>query len=393
MKKIIFILLLCSFTIHAQVVCNSITKKPIIAVSIVSNKDKGTITNQQGRFTVQFFEDFKTLTFSHLAYQTKTISRKELTKVDTLFLKPVVINLTEVVLKTFNAKDTLQKAIRRIPINYNFKPYNTQGFYRESMLEDSIGVEMTEVSFKTYSKTRKDRPIYNAKIIKGRRTNNYTAFHLVFYGGIQQFLLVGDKVRQKIAPFNIKNLSDYKFSYKGSISNAKGKIYLINFRPLKDTIYRYNIGKIYMDASTLAILQISIKKEKDKKEIKRLTKKIYTRSNKQKKPMYAVIAAEGTVQYKKYRGEYYLSFMNIKNTFKGAFKKESHTYKINAKLIVTQINTVNPKKIKTNYKLKKDFNKQVKEIPQLENWAENNTLLFSKQDKKVLKDIKNRHEK
>jgi len=42
-----------------------------------------------------------------------------------------------------------------------------------------------------------------------------------------------------------------------------------------------------------------------------------------------------------------------------------------------------------NYNVKKDFNKQVKKIPKLAYWNENNTLLFSKKERKILNDIKN----
>jgi len=390
MKKSFFIVLLYSFSINAQVVCNSITKRPIATVTIVSNKNKGTITNQQGIFTFTYFDDFSTLTFSHLAYQTKTLNRKAVSIKDTIFLKPAIINLNEVVLKTFNARDTILKAIKRIPINYNFKPYNTQGFYRESMLEDGIGAEITEVSFLNYNKRRRNEPVYESKIIKGRRTNNYSTFKLNLIGGIKRLIKVADKVRQKEGPFNLKELSDYKFSYKGNISVSKGNIYIIDYKSLKDTIYRYHIGKIFIDATTLAIIQITKKSEMDKEQIKRLKNKAHQISFKKNKPMYATIAAQGTIQYKKYKGKYYVSFIHINDSLIGVFKEKSHSYKINAKFIITQINTANLKKIKTNYSVTKDFNKQVKKIPQLENWIENNTLLFSKQEKYILRDIKNR---
>jgi len=387
MKNLIIFCALYSTNIFAQVICNSISKNPIENVNIVSNKNKGTITNEQGRFTFDYFENFKSLTFSHLTYQTKKINRKDIMQLDTIFLQPAIVNLDAIVLNTFNAKDTLIKAIKRIPLNYTFKAFNLSGFYRESVVEDTKGVAMTEVSFLTYVNTKNNKQTYNTKIIKGRRTENYTTFNLEIYGGVFRIIQVSDLVRQKRRIFDTKNLLKYNFNYGGSIYNSENKTYIINYKPSDDDIYNNRKGKIFIDANTLAIVQVTVKSDKNK--IKKIIDKLFNKPAKQKKAIYMRLDSDGIVNYKKYKGKYYLSFINITDSFKGVFNDLSHNYKLNGKLIVTQVNTTEPKKIKTNYNVKKDFNKQVKKIPKLAYWNENNTLLFSKKERQILKDIKN----
>lgn len=384
MKNIIFIwLLLYSTSSIAQIVCDSISKIPIENVNIVSNNSIGTITNEQGNFTLEYFDDFKFLNFSHLIYYSKKIEKSKIKELDTIFLNPSIVNLDEVVLKFFNAKDTLVKAIKNIPINYSFKQFNLYGVYRESIIEDTTGIAMTEVTFGTYN----EEVDSNAEILRGRRTENYSTSGFDLLGGVYNMILKGDIVRQKTAMLDLNNISKYNFIYTGSIDNLEGTAYIINYEPADDDIYNNKKGQIFIDSETLAITEIISKRdnEKMKKILKNIDPKIY-----ESKKILVLTDVDATVKYRKnIDNKYYLSFIDGSNNLKGLYKNIIHNYELYNKLIITQINTTNPKKVSTNYNIKKSFNEQVKKIPKIEYWNENNTLLFSAKEKKILNDIKN----
>ena len=79
---------------------------------------------------------------------------------------------------------------------------------------------------------------------------------------------------------------------------------------------------------------------------------------------------------------------NVRN---GLLGQESYRYNSNAKYILTRVDNISPRKLSTNYKIEEGFNKQVIEIPKLEDWSENNTMFFSEEEKKILKDIRGSH--
>lgn len=388
MKNIIVIwLLLYNTSSIAQIVCDSMTKIPIENVNIVSNNNLGTISNELGLFSLNYFGDFGYLNFSHVSYLSKKINNNHM-KLDTIFLKPAIINLDEIVLKKFNAKDTIIKTINKIPINYSFKAFNLYGFYRESVVEDTNGVSMTEVSFITYNKEVNSNQIYEAKIIKGRRSENYSSFGLDLIGGIFNILKKGDVVRQKLGFLNIDDISNFNFKYDGCVDNSEGSSYIINYEPSNNDIHNYKKGQIFLDSKTLAVTQIIAKT--DKERINLINKSTDPKKINSKKAVYMLTDAEAVIKYEKYNdGKYYLSFIDVTNNRSGFLKNISHEYKLHFKLIITQVNNGNPIKIETNYNINKGFNEQVKKIPHLDYWDENNTLLFSENEKKILNDIKN----
>ncbi|MGV8947728.1 MAG: hypothetical protein ACOH1N_14970 [Lutibacter sp.] len=385
MKNIIVIwLLLYNTSLIAQIVCDSITKKPIENVNIISNNNLGTISNELGIFSLKYFDDFKFLSFSHLIYYSKKIEKSKIKELDTIFLNPSIVNLDEIVLKNFNAKDTLVKAIKNIPINYSFKTFNLYGFYRESVVEDTNGVSMTEVSFRSYNKGIETY----SEILQGRRTENYSSFGLDLIGGISNILKTGDAVRQKLGFLNIDDISKYNFKYDSCVENLEGCTYIINYNSLNDDIKNYKKGQIFIDCETLAITQIITKIDKERLSL--VNKNIDPRIFNSKKAIYMLTNAEATIKYKKYNdGKYYLSFIDAINNRLGFLKNISHEYELQFKLIITHVNNENPIKIETNYNINKGFNEQVKKIPKLEYWNENNTLLFSAKETKILNDIKN----
>ncbi len=109
---IILLLLFSSIQLNSQelkiagIIFDQETAKPIAFVNIgVRNKNKGTVSNQNGRFSIklptQFLND--TLTISHVSYQTVKISVRNVTDLQ-IRLQPKATELSEITLSTRKKK-------------------------------------------------------------------------------------------------------------------------------------------------------------------------------------------------------------------------------------------------------------------------------------------------
>ncbi len=387
MKLCTLLLMIFSVPLYSQIVCDSLTKEPIAFVNISDETGIGTVTNEKGLFSSDYFDDFEFLSFSHLTYTQKKVNVNEIENRDTIYLAPLRVYLNEVIVTNFTAKDTIVKAIDKITINYSFEPFNLYGFYRESIKEDHRGAALTEVSFVTYNrKGKKESEIYEAEIVQGRRTENHTTFGLDIIGGVANIVQDADMVRQKARMFDLNNLSKYMFNYLGNIESPSSMIYIIGFEPATNDIYNNNFGRLFVDSKTLAIIQIET--EKDKEKVKRIIETLKPQESKSNNPKFMLLEASALIKYREINDKFYLSFVDISNTRKGVQKNKSYNYDINVKFILTNINNTNPRKLSTNYNLEKGFNEQVKGIPALADWKENNTLFFSDEEREILNDIK-----
>ncbi len=390
MKALFFGFFILPVLIRAQVVCDTITKEFIPFVTVLNQIGSGTITDENGRFpSKELFRDYDYLEFSHLTYQKKRILEKTLLEKDTIFLSPLIVELNEVIVTNFFTLDTLTKAIKRIPENYLFEPFNLYGFYRESVEEDNIGAALTEVSFIGYNKKSEDNlESYQTEIVQGRRTDNYTTFNLDPFGGVAAIIQNADLVRQETRMFSANNITDYKFSYKGKLKSSEYCIYIIDYEPANDDIYNNNSGTIFIESGTLAILQIETKKDPFK--MRKVTD--VTMPKKSRKPLFILREANALIKYRQVNGKYHLSFVDVDNIVEGVLGNQTYTYNMNAKYILTKVETSTPRKLDTNYNVKTGFNHQVKHIPKLAEWTESNTLFFSEKEKKILNEIKKRED-
>lgn len=389
MKKIsVFIFFLGSIHLHSQIVLDSITGESIQFVHITNEEGQGTTTNESGKFSIEYFAGSNYLEFSHLAYRKKNLPKNKLSIRDTILLRPYTVSLEEVIVKGFSARDILIKAINNIPNNITSSPFNLFGFYRESVEEDGKGAMLTEVSFIAYNEGDNSSQGYQAEIIQGRRTDNHTTLNLDAVGGIATIVQNADMVRSKSRMFDMDKLSDYTFEYVGEIESVENPIIIIGFSPSNDNIYNNNMGKIYIERETMAIVQIET--QKDPKKIKAIVESLGG-GRKSKKPFFILIEAKATIKYRKIQDKYFLSFVEVDNVRNGLLGQESYRYNSNAKYILTRVDNVSPRKLSTNYKIEEGFNKQVIEIPKLEDWSENNTMFFSEEEKKILKDIRGSH--
>jgi len=327
------------------------------------------------------FRQFKdTLYISHISYKSR--KKSNLKENDTIFLTPSIVNLDEIVLNRFKVKDTIIKAINNIDENYLNIPYNLYGFFRQSLEENSKGVEMIEVDFISFINNNKT----NTKIINARRTDNYSEFGMETYGGVALEIQDGDFVRRKLHFLDIEKINNYLFEYKGQINYQDLDVYKISFEPKeKNNLQFIRKGILYIDSKSLAFVELRY--SFDKVKLSKIIS-LSTKNKSRNKPLYTLTGVENTIKYRRIsNNKWALSFTNLVNLRNGVFKKRENQNKLTVKLIINNIKINNVIPVKNNYNLSKNFSKAVKKYDNLKKWEDNYKLSLSKRERKILNDI------
>lgn len=360
----IFLLLTTNFYSQKILVFDSISSKPIPFANIEFSNNRGTITNEDGVFKGNSDEQ---IFISHISYETKKVSGLNLK--DTIYLKPVSIELDEVVLSNFNVIDTLHKVRDKLDKNYIVEKFNQEGIYRYILKENQIGVEMIESEFLSYSKNLK-RP-YNARIERVKKTKPYEKFN--FFGGLIDVINKSDISRNTSVLLEKPELFNLK--YKGSLINDTDKYYRIDFQGEENNFIRS--GYIILDSDNLAIVEINQEARVVEKNV--LEKESESRLNE--------ITFNIKYKYVNEKG-YVLSYVYGKNDIDAYLSESIVNFEFENKLFFT--NTYFDKqvvKVRDNYDENKAFNKLVDKFEKKRTWYNDELLPFTNEELQVLDDI------
>lgn len=150
--RLCFLLLLAlpTLSVSAQEISARIldekTKEPIPYATIVYAKEKGVITNEEGRFSLISEVPLDKLSISSMGYESLEV---EATAVQNdIFLKPLSIQLQEVFLtdKDLSGKEIIEKVKENLADNYNFDLSRKRFFFRQSDVNkvNHFGLEVDE---------------------------------------------------------------------------------------------------------------------------------------------------------------------------------------------------------------------------------------------------------
>lgn len=378
-----FCLLFTNIVSSQYYIFDSNTKEPINAVHILYNQNKGLITNDDGYFALPNNIVLDTLYLSHILFKSKKILSSQYKKYDTIFLDKSIIELDEIVLNNINPKEIVLKAINNIDKNYLTKAHNLFGFSRQSLKENSKGVEMIEVEFMNYRKNKKNY----TKILKARRTENLSKWNLKTFGGAAAIIETGDFVRRKTHFLNKEKLSNYKFIYEGKIEYEGLKVHKISFIPINDSdLQNLREGSLYIDSNSYAIIEIRYTFNEVK--LLKLSKEESKKEMSSKEAIYSLEKIDNVIKYHKFSNtKWCLYYIDFHNTYKGELKNEANVYALRGRLIINETKTRKVAKVKTNYNLTKDFSKAVKKFKKLKNWNDTYKFSLSNEEKQILKDI------
>ena len=270
---IILAILLCGLPLAAQTdaiwtfsgkVVDAKTRKAMPHVS-VTDRTVGTVTNEEGEFTLKLKAVPERVTFSCLGYKTQRLSAAECKALEAagmpVRMQASSVVLSEVVVKAMDAKDLVLKAIDKIEDNYPNKPNLFKGFYRETVLKRQRFISIAEGVVDMY-KTAYDKNDWRdgVAIQKGRRLLSQRpgdTLAVKLQGGpvlpIQLDLV---KVRETL--LNDEELNNYAFRYLHAEKTGDRMLYVVEIKPLLVMPYALYQGRLYIDQQTLAFTKIDL---------------------------------------------------------------------------------------------------------------------------------------
>ena len=271
---ILTISLLCCLNLMAQTdgvwtfsgkVVDAKTQKALSHVS-VTHRNVGTVTNEEGEFTLKLKETPATVTFSCLGYKSQHLSAADC-KTHEVEGKPVAMQASSVVLSEIVVKgidkprQLVEEAIEKIDVNYPQQPNLLRGFYRETTQKRNRFISVAEGVVDVYKS-----PYYKmdgrdgVAILKGRRLlsqrKNDTLAVKLQGGPVLPVHL--DIVKERDILLNLDELNYYHFSYKGMKTMGDRMAYVIEIKPAIVVEYPLYQGNLYIDKETLAFTKIEL---------------------------------------------------------------------------------------------------------------------------------------
>ena len=289
MRKIGLLLLnlLCSLAMVAQTdsiwvfsgkVVDAKTRKGMPYVS-VTDRRVGTVTNEEGEFTLKLRGEPQTVTFSYVGYKTQRLTARECKALQAegkaVMMQVSSVVLSEVVVKANDAKTLVLKAIDKIEDNYPREANLLRGFYRETAQKRNRFISVSEGVVDLYKSGYHKRDWRDGvAILKGRRLLSQRpgdTLAVKLQGGPVLPVHL-DLVKERDILLNEEELAKYSFSFDAPKKAGDRMQYVVDIKPQVVEEYALYRGKLYIDQETLAFTKIDL--ELDMTDLDKVTSMI-----------------------------------------------------------------------------------------------------------------------
>lgn len=330
------------------------SKKDLNYVNIsLLGSNIGTVTNEDGAFTLKFPESYSTpvIGISHLGYKSEKIQVDKNNLEDMkILLTPQANLINEIVVIGLNPLSIVQEAIKRIPRNYSGKPNMLTGFYRETVQKGRKYISVSEAVTDMY-KTPYSESINSDKvqIIKGRRLLSQKpsdTLSVKLIGG-PNLSLVMDIVKNRESLINPDELYFYDFRMAESVNIDNKPQYVVSFIPKVIMPEALFYGNMYIDKEnfTFTRIEFSLSMDSQEKAIRAIL---------HKKPLglrFRPQELSFLITYKVDDGVAYLNYIRNNIRFKCDWKKRlfATNYTVVSEMVVTDRNSNNIKPISNKY--------------------------------------------
>ena len=329
-------------------VLNAATGEAIPSASIhISKNNVTTISNEKGGFIFKIPVEnrYDSIHITHIGFDPVviTINRSD-SGIRVIKLHEKIHMLADVVI--MNPMDIIKKAISRIPENYPSSPYLMHGFYRVYGTKEKNVIDISEAVFDIYGDNylSKNKQL---KLIKARVDKDLTAFNgndgLNFGAkpeGIFRDDIVSNATQSDL--LSEEGLKNHQFLFNGIVDYDGKKVYEIEFDQ-KDGIRKsLNKGKLFIEVSSLAFLELDIQKSPKGLQywefgfVQRLELKLAN--------IQVNLVGDSTrITYQKFGNRYYLnqiSGTNLIHIVGGRKQFEIDPLRLKADFLITGIDTV-----------------------------------------------------
>lgn len=237
-------------------------KFPVRYASVsVYDKPIGTITNDEGEFVLKIKPEMADLPIlmSCLGCAQKLLTHEELSQNPVVLLHPISIQIKEVKIRAITAEEILNNVFTNLAKNYGNELFLMHAFYRETLRQDgnyiNISEAVVEILKSEYLNNNRDDKI---RIVKGRKSPDAGSFQWV------NFKLMGGP--STITKMDILKTMDnfidpdYREMYHYSIDRVilyhDIPVYVVQFRPVKNTDFFCFEGEMYIDRENFAVLHV-----------------------------------------------------------------------------------------------------------------------------------------
>jgi hypothetical protein len=335
----------------------------------VQNSTIGTVTNEEGRFSldIPLKHLHDTLLVAFMGYETLRLSiEKNAGTGIRLALMPGTLHLAEVEIIALSAQDVIRRAVASIPQNYGEDSLILSAFVRSQKFAGGKLAEYTEALIEDLKTgyalyKRKDEKDRNHRsnvplLIKGRVISDTNLVNSIGDLGKSAGCL-GCNFIHDFVEFYYNTVLDeslfkyYMFKMEEIIKPEGGKVYHIWFdqkKGIKQTLWK---GEIFINATDFAVTSITQKPSFEAFDHyeKQKYKRFYTIRNTtgwiQEMPLM-----EWTTTYSKRNGTYYLNTIRVQNwlTFTNPMSGQKVKFAHKNEVVVTDA-TRDPQKI-SNFK-------------------------------------------
>ena len=320
------------------------SNKVLVNVNIsLEGTNIGTVTNDDGIFTLKCSETGKGIVASHVSYQNAFIPAEQLQESDgqlVIRMEPSALRLDEVNVYGGNPRELVEKAIRKIGENYPADNQLYSAFYRETIQKRRRYIEISEAFMDVYKTGYGSRMVYGDKVRlqKGRRlaSQKQSDTLAIRISGGPSLSLYLDVVKNGDELLSMDLLPCYHFSMEAPVAIDNRMQYVVKFRPMIELEYALYEGRLYIDQETLSFTRAEF--ELDMSDRNKAVKSIL-----QRKPIglrFKPIQISFVVSYKQLNGKTYLNYLCNEIRFKCDWKKRlfSSTFTAKSEMVMVDRN-------------------------------------------------------
>lgn len=260
-----------------MMLCSSVTAQDLITISgivtdqqnsrplphvSVSAETVGTVTNEQGRFTLKLKPQATTITVSLIGYRSQRIAVKGDGQQLDIHLQSTAVTLNELVVHNVPAEEIVRAAISKFYSNYSLNATSYKGFYREVIQKRRQYLSISEAVVELY-KTPYDKDLlFDAvSIMHGRRMMNFKSADTlaVKLKGGPTLPIFADVVKNEEFLFYADDMPCYHFIYEGDEKLDDRSHYIIRMIPEDIKPYALFYATLYIDRQTLTISRADLR--------------------------------------------------------------------------------------------------------------------------------------
>ncbi len=308
--------------IKGKVVAANSGDELVFANVTIEGTNIATVTNSEGSFALKVPNEMlnKSLTFSYIGYQKKSVPIAELDDdKNKIKLEVLSVSLDMITVFPKDPNVLIEAVLHHRKDNYPQDENLMTAFYRETIRKGrayaSLSEAVVEVYKQSYSSPKNDA----VKLLKGRKSVDYNKLDTLLFklqGGPYSTLML-DIMKSPYMILSYDVLNQYDFEI-GNITRQDNRIlYILNFKQKDWVPEPLFYGSLYIDSETMAIVSASYNvNTEDKKAVGAMFIK--------RKPAGAVVyptKASYLVTYREKDGKWIYGYSRGEITFKVKWKK------------------------------------------------------------------------